>query len=134
MQSLYAEAGEPSLRHRRMKLSMNYFLKLKKNLYPTTLVTTSSTTRHRLSSLKGPKRFHLLEPALSLTSRRRILNQIQLIASTNEHLPPGNTAILCSIPRYHASRKSRRVKQFLFFSCEIARNQSFGKDTGLASA
>ena len=39
-------------------------------------------------------------------------NQIQLIASTNEHLPPGNTAILCSIPRYHASRKSRRVKQF----------------------
>ena len=29
VQSLYAEAGEPSLRHRRLKLSMNYFLKLK---------------------------------------------------------------------------------------------------------
>ena len=29
MQSLYAEAGEPSLRHRRLKLSMTYFLKLK---------------------------------------------------------------------------------------------------------
>ena len=29
VQSLYAEAGEPSLRHRRGKLSMNYFLKLK---------------------------------------------------------------------------------------------------------
>ena len=29
VQSLYAEAGEPSLRHRRLKLSMTYFLKLK---------------------------------------------------------------------------------------------------------
>ena len=29
VQSLYAEAGEPSLRHRRLKLSLNYFLKLK---------------------------------------------------------------------------------------------------------
>ena len=29
VQSLYAEAGEPSLRHRRLKLSMKYFLKLK---------------------------------------------------------------------------------------------------------
>ena len=29
VQSLYAEAGKPSLRHRRLKLSMNYFLKLK---------------------------------------------------------------------------------------------------------
>ena len=29
VQNLYAEAGEPSLRHRRLKLSMNYFLKLK---------------------------------------------------------------------------------------------------------
>ena len=29
VQSLYAEAGEPSLKHRRQKLSMNYFLKLK---------------------------------------------------------------------------------------------------------
>ena len=29
VQSLYAEAGEPSLRHRRLKLCMNYFLKLK---------------------------------------------------------------------------------------------------------
>ena len=29
MQSLYAEAGEPSLRQRRLKLCMNYFLKLK---------------------------------------------------------------------------------------------------------
>ena len=28
-QSLYVEAGEPSLRHRRLKLSMTYFLKLK---------------------------------------------------------------------------------------------------------
>ena len=61
VQSLYAEAGEPSLRHRRLKLSMNYFLKLKSLPDITTLVTTSSTTRHRLSSLRGPKRFHLLE-------------------------------------------------------------------------
>ena len=45
----------------------------------------SSTTRHRLNSSRGPKRFHLLELAPSLTSRSRILNQIQLIASTNEH-------------------------------------------------
>ena len=29
VQSLYAEAGEPSFRHRRLTLSMNYFLKLK---------------------------------------------------------------------------------------------------------
>ena len=29
VQSLYAEAGEPSLENRRMKLSMNYFLKIK---------------------------------------------------------------------------------------------------------
>ena len=29
VQSLFAEAGEPSLRHRRLKLSMTYFLKLK---------------------------------------------------------------------------------------------------------
>ena len=29
VQSLYAEAGEPSLKHRRLKLSMNFYLKLK---------------------------------------------------------------------------------------------------------
>ena len=111
VQSLYAEAGEPSLRHRRLKLSMNYFLKLK---------SLPDNPCHNV--INNPPPFELFERNKTIQPfGTRTLPHIEeaniepnSIDSQYERTPPlGNTAILCSIPRYHASRKSRRVKQFL---------------------
>ena len=110
VQSLYAEAGEPSLRHRRLKLSMNYFLKLK---------SLPDNPCHNV--INNPPPSELFEKTKTIPPfGTRTLPHIEeaniepdLIDSQYERTPPpGNTVILCSIPRYHASRKSRRVKQF----------------------
>ena len=110
VQSLYAEAGELSLRHRRLKLCMNYFLKLK---------SLPDNPCHNV--INNPPPSELFEKTKTIPPfGTRTLPHIEeaniepdLIDSQYERTPPpGNTAILCSIPRYHASRKSRRVKQF----------------------
>ena len=66
---------------------------------------------HHLSSLRNPKLILHLELAYCLTLWRRILIQFLLIASMIAHLPLGNRAVLCLIPRYNASKKIRRVEQ-----------------------
>ena len=111
VQSLYAEAGEPPLRHRRLKLCMNYFLKPK---------SLPDNPCHNVINNPPPselfERTKMIPPfgTRTLPHIEGILNQIiQLIASTNEHLPLGNTAILYSIPRYHAFKKEQTSETVL---------------------
>ena len=68
---------------------------------------------HRnLSSLSNQRRVLHVELASFLIFWRWIFIQLELIARMNAHLHVGNTTILCLIPRYHTSKKVRRVKQF----------------------
>ena len=83
-----------------------------------------STVHNHLSSFRNPKLFLHLELASFLTLWRRILTQPQLTASMNAHLPHGSRTILCLLHRYHASRKIRRVKQFLGKSTSSCANDT----------
>ena len=107
VQSLYAEAGEPSLKHRRLKLSINYFLKLK-----------CLPDNPCLHVINNPPPSELFERTKTIPPfGTRTLPHIeeaniepnQLIASTNEHLPPGNTAILCSLSCFKKEQTSETI-------------------------